>query len=213
MTSYLTATGWRSLLLAVGGIEPAEPASPSPPATFLDGLRRGDPESWRHLFEDESGPIYRYAYSRLGSREDAEDVTNQVFAEAWNAIERYRDEGLPVRAWLFGIARRLASRHHARFMTRNGHVSIDALQVEGSPDAVSADQLALAQALAALEPAYAEVLSLRYVHGLPLAEVAAVLKTSVDGVKGRQKRALEALRRQMGVPELASPRSTERTAG
>lgn len=192
---------WRGLLLAVSGIEPAEAPALPPSASFLDRLQQSDPEAWRHLFENESAALYRYAFSRLGSREDAEDVTNQVFAEAWNAIKRYRDEGLPVRAWLFGIARHLTSRHRARFMTRNAQVSIDALQVEGSADAVSVDQLALVQALAALEPAHAEVLSLRFVHGLSLVEVAAVIKTSVDGVKGRQKRALDALRRQLSTTE------------
>jgi RNA polymerase sigma-70 factor (ECF subfamily) len=194
--------GWQALTLAVNGIEPVERAVVSPAPSFLDGLRRGDQDVWRRLFEDESPAIYRYAYSRLGSREDAEDVTNLVFAEAWNAIARYRDEGLPVRAWLFGIARRIASRHRARFMARNAHLSIDALQLEGSADAVSVDQVALAQALASLDAGHAEVLSLRFIHGLSLMEVAVILKTSVDGVKGRQKRGLEALRRQLGVPAL-----------
>ena len=194
--------GWQALALAVNGIEPVERAVVSPAPSFLGGLRRGDPDVWRRLFEDESPAIYRYAYSRLGTREDAEDVTNLVFAEAWNAIERYRDEGLPVRAWLFGIARRLASRHRARFMARNADLSIDALQVEGSADAVSVDQVDLAQALASLDAGHTEVLSLRFVHGLSLMEVAVILKTSVDGVKGRQKRGLEALRRQLGVPAL-----------
>jgi RNA polymerase sigma factor (sigma-70 family) len=103
--------GWQALALAVNGIEPVERAVVSPAPSFLDGLRRGDQDVWRRLFEDESPALYRYAYSRLGTREDAEDVTNLVFAKAWNAIERYRDEGLPVRAWLFGIARRIASVH------------------------------------------------------------------------------------------------------
>jgi RNA polymerase sigma-70 factor (ECF subfamily) len=185
------------LLLAVSGVEPA-PAPTSPPAgSYLDALRRGDPDAWRHLFEDESPALYRYAFSRLGSREDAEDVTNQVFAEAWRAIGRFRDEGLPLRAWLFGIARRVAPRHRARFMARSPQISLDALQVEGSADAVSPEHLALAEALAGLEPSQAEVLSLRFIHGLSLAEVAAVVCSSIDGVKGRQKRGLEALRHRL----------------
>jgi RNA polymerase sigma-70 factor (ECF subfamily) len=79
-------------------------------------------------------------------------------------------------------------------MARNPQVSIEALNLEGSADAVDEERMALAQALAGLDPAQTEVLTLRFIHGLSLAEVAAILKTSVDGVKGRQKRALEALR-------------------
>jgi RNA polymerase sigma factor (sigma-70 family) len=59
--------------------------------------------------------------------------------------------------------------------------------------------MALAEALAALEVSQAEVLSLRFVHGLSLAEVASVIGVSVDGVKGRQKRGLEALRARLVV--------------
>jgi RNA polymerase sigma-70 factor (ECF subfamily) len=186
--------GWRALLLALSSPGTVETQSPPASAGFLDALRRGDHDAWRRLFEEESPALYRYALSRLGAREDAEDVTNQVFAEAWRGMGRYRDEGLPVRAWLFGIARRLTSRHRARFMARNPQVSIEALNLEGSADAVDEERMALAQALAGLDPAQTEVLTLRFIHGLSLAEVAAILKTSVDGVKGRQKRALEALR-------------------
>ena len=188
---------WPRLLLALSGAPQAEAPDTAPDTSFLYSLRRGDHDAWRHLFEDESPALYRYAFSRLGNREDAEDVTNQVFVEAWNAVGRFRDEGLPIRAWLFGIARRLASRHRARFMARNAQISLEALQVEGAHDAVSDEQLALAQALASLDAGQAEVLTLRYIHGLSLAEVAAILRTSVDGVKGRQKRALEALRHEL----------------
>jgi RNA polymerase sigma-70 factor, ECF subfamily len=185
---------FQGLVLALRNPDPV--VAPAPPANtgFIQALKRGDHDAWRRLFEEESPALYRYAYSRLGAREDAEDVTNQVFAEAWKGLDRFQDEGLPVRAWLFGIARRLASRHRARFMARNPQISVDALELEGSADAVDAEQMALAHALAGLEAGQAEVLSLRFLHGLSLAEVAAVLKTSVDGVKGRQKRALEALR-------------------
>ena len=193
--------GWQWLVLAVSGAELAEAPSLAPDASFIDRLRRGDQESWRRLFEEESAALYRYALSRLGKPEDAEEVTNLVFAEAWRNAERYRDEGLPVRAWLFGIARRLAARHRARFMSRNAQVSVAALQIEGLSDAVSVEQLALAQAIASLDPGHAEVIGLRFLHGLSLAEVAAVIKTSVNGVKGRQRRALEALRRALEEPE------------
>lgn len=196
------AATWHGLLLALSGVRPAEAPDVSPDASFLDALHRGDHDAWRRLFEDESPALYRYALSRLGNREDAEDVTNHVFAEAWNAIGRFRDEGHPLRAWLFGIARRLASRHHARFMARNAQVSIESMQLEGSSDAVSVEQIALAEALASLDPAQTELLSLRFIHGLSLAEVAAIFKTSVDGVKGRQRRSLEALRERLAPQDI-----------
>ena len=193
------ATWSHRLLLALSRDVTEAPASEAgAPAAYLDALRRGDPDSWRVLFEEESPAIYRYALSRLGSPEDAEDVANQVFEEAWGAIHRYRDQGLPLRAWLFGIARNLAGAHRRRFMQSNAQVSVDALEVEGHTDAERAEMLDLVDAIASLETSHAEVISLRYVHGLSLAETAAVLRTTVNGVKGRQQRALAALKRRLG---------------
>jgi len=165
-----------------------------PPASFVDALRGGDQDAWRRFFEDEMPAIFRYSYSRLGSREDAEEVTNQVFAEAWSSIKRYRDEGLPLRAWLFGIARNLAGTHRRRFMARNAQVSVDALDLPDDSTADRAAYLDLVNALQTIEASQAEVVALRFIHGLSLEETAGVLRTTVDAVKGRQKRALIALR-------------------
>jgi RNA polymerase sigma factor (sigma-70 family) len=185
-------------LLLLLAAKPAEEVSPAPATGFLASLRRGDHDAWRSLFEAESATIHRYAFSRLGRAEDAEDVTNQVFEEAWRSMARYRDEGLPLRAWLFGIARNLAASHRRRFMGRNAQVSIDALQIEGRADAAQTEMLDLVRALASIDPGQAETISLRYIHGLSLIETANVLGTTVDGVKGRQQRALAALKQRLG---------------
>jgi len=195
----LGATWLERLLLAISsGVAEDAPSQRGPAFAYVESLQRGDHESWRLLFDEESAALYRYVFSRLGNAEDAEDVTNQVFEEAWRSIGRYRDEGLPLRAWLFGIARNVAGSHRRRFMGRNAQVSIDALQIEGRPDAVHTEMLDLVRALASIDPAQAETISLRYIHGLSLIETAAVLGTTVDGVKGRQQRALAALKRRLG---------------
>jgi RNA polymerase sigma factor (sigma-70 family) len=72
-----------------------------------------------------------------------------------------------------------------------------ALEAFDAPDermAMDAETLDLARAIQGLDRVQAEVVSLRFIFGLSLQETAAVLGTSVDGVKGRQARALKALR-------------------
>jgi RNA polymerase sigma-70 factor (ECF subfamily) len=196
----VSGAGWVHRLFMAIDQQAATEVAPSSGSSeaYLDQLRGGNPDSWRRLFDEESAALYRYAFSRLGRTEDAEDVTNQVFEEAWRGIGRYRDEGLPLRAWLFGIARNLAGNHRRRFMTRNAQLSVDSLQVEGHPDAARAEMIDLAEAISSLDSGQAEVISLRYIHGLSLLETAAVLKTTVDGVKGRQQRALAALKTKLG---------------
>jgi RNA polymerase sigma-70 factor (ECF subfamily) len=198
MLSASSVNRFAHLLLALE--QQAAAHAPAPPhASFLDALRNGDSDAWRRLFEEEMPAIFRYARSRLGSHEDAEDVTNQVFAEAWRGIKRYRDEGLPLRAWLFGIARNVAGSHRRRFMARNAQLSADSLDLPDDSTIDRAAFLDLVNALQAIEASQAEVVALRFVHGLSLEETASVLKTSVDAVKGRQKRALVALRERLGA--------------
>ena len=71
-------------------------------APGVGALRDKDPDAWRALFAHEAAAIYRYVRGRVGSADDAEDLTSQVFEEAWRHIETLRDHGLPARAWLFG---------------------------------------------------------------------------------------------------------------
>jgi RNA polymerase sigma-70 factor (ECF subfamily) len=163
----------------------------------MNALRGGDQDAWRRVFEEEMPALFRYAYSRLGTHEDAEEVTNQVFVEAWRSIGRYRDDGLPLRAWLFGIARNLAGAHRRRFMARNAQISAHALDLPDGSTVDRAAYLDLVTALQSIEALQAEVVALRYIHNLSLEETAGVLKTTVDAVKGRQKRALIAPRERL----------------
>ncbi len=65
------------------------------------------------------------------------------------------------------------------------------------PEATT-DQIALAAAIAELPKADAEVITLRFLHGLSLQETAEVMRTSLDAVKARQSRALKKLRGLLG---------------
>ncbi|MCK9518127.1 MAG: sigma-70 family RNA polymerase sigma factor [Dehalococcoidia bacterium] len=160
----------------------------------IERLRARDPQTWSLLFEREVAAIYRYALSGLGRPEDAEDVTSAVFAAAWEGADRLRDHGLPARAWLFGIARNIIGTHRRWLLRRPPVLALEAFDQPESDRGLSPELLDLAQALQRLNRGQAEVVSLRFIHGLSLEETASVLETSVEGVKGRQARALAALR-------------------
>lgn len=184
----------------------AESRPPSAPASVTSGaeieaLRGRDPEAWRLLFEREMRSIYRYALGRLGDGSRAEDATAEVFEAAWQNATSLADRGLPPRAWLFGIARNVVGTHWRRWFRQPPQLSLDALEAPSTNGAIDHDAIDLSQAIARLEPAHAEVITLRFVHGLSLQEAAATLEVSVDAIKGRQARALSALR------EILSPGS------
>lgn len=166
-------------------------------ASEIDRLRNRRADAWNEFFVREMPAIYRYALSRLVSAADAEDATSHTFEEAWEHAERLEDEGLPARAWLFGIARNVVNTYRRRRLRRPPPVALEAFDGGAADPSLEPELLDLARALSALEGGQAEVISLRFVHGLSLEETAAVLETTVDGVKGRQARALATLREKL----------------
>lgn len=159
----------------------------------IAALRSRNATAWEALFRNEVDALYRYVVSRLGP-DAAEDATGSIFEEAWKSAESLRDQGLPARAWLFGIARNVVNRHRRRWFRRPPVLSLDAARDLGTSEPERAELLDLASAIHRLPADQAEVITRRFVHGLSAPEAAAVLAVSTDAVRGRQKRALATLR-------------------
>jgi RNA polymerase sigma-70 factor, ECF subfamily len=64
-----------------------------------------NPDDFSDLFDRYAIKVYRYVYSRVNHHESAEDITSQVFLDAFKHITQYKPVG-PFAAWLFTIARR-----------------------------------------------------------------------------------------------------------
>jgi len=144
--------------------------------------------------------IYRHVYYRVGPN-DAEDVTQQVFFQAWRAFGRYRQTTAPFVAWLFTIA------HNAivSFYRRNkGAYSLDADIVErASEDRVEGpvetrmEHERARRAMALLKPDQQQVLAMRFLEDLTPRDISAALGKSEGSVRVIQHRALQELRRLM----------------
>ena len=189
------ALPWRvSGFAAVRRLPPNDPGGGPAASPAIDSLRGRDPDAWRDLFEAEMPAIFRYARARLGDPGRAEDATSDVFEQAWRSAHRLEDHGLPVRAWLFGIARNVVNSQRRSWFRRPPELTLDGFETADAHATLSAERLDLARAIASLEHAHGEVITLRFVHGLSLQETADVLDASVDAIKGRQARALAALK-------------------
>lgn len=202
--SSLTLPAGQSLLsglavvrAALGSPEPIRADSDLPAEPGIEALRRRDPGSWRALFARETASIYRYVFARLGDPEDAEDVTSEVFEEAWRHIESLEDRQLPPRAWLFGLARNIVARRRRKLFRQPPVLAIEAFDGSGGDPGADAEILDLVRAVAELSQSHGEVITLRFIHGLSLQETAVALRTTVDSIKGRQARALGELRKRL----------------
>jgi len=65
---------------------------------------KGDGEAFTQLYERHFDGIYRYIYIRLGNQSEAEDLTQEVFVKALEAIGSYKWRNLPFAPWLFPIS-------------------------------------------------------------------------------------------------------------
>ena len=161
----------------------------------------GDEGAFAQLYEEHFDRIYRYVYLRLGNRTEAEDLTQEVFVKALEAIGSYKWRNLPFTSWLFRIAHnqvidycRKDRRWEREYWDDN--IAIDA----PSPEAIAEREFEaeeLRERIKKLSPAQREVISLRFGAELSLAEVAKALGKSTGTVKALQYNAIVALRKMM----------------
>lgn len=146
---------------------------------------------------DELDGVYAYLLSRVGSRPDAEDLTQQV---ALKALPRLRADAnsAEIRAYLYTTARSaLAGFWSARYRLPEFELPDDAADPErGRPPVASAEASAwLEQTLAALPAHYRELLELRFLRGCSIRETARAMGKTPGAVKVMQLRALRAAAR------------------
>jgi RNA polymerase sigma-70 factor (ECF subfamily) len=159
---------------------------------------RLDPSAFAELYRSHHAAIARYILRRVGDAHEAEDLVGDVFVSALQHLPRYRQRGLPVRAWLY----RMATNRVNRWVRREGRRL--QLHQQAPSNGEAADPLRhdgelqrARSALMSLPPKYQAVLALYYLEGLPVDEVALTLGCRAGTVKSRLARAREAMRRRL----------------
>ncbi len=177
----------------------------SVPREVIAKARDGSPEDTGELYSRYHQSIYRYLYYRIGDPQIAEDLTADVFLRMVQALPSYQLGAVPFQAWLFQVARNVAIDHFRRTSAHpisaiDENLRLDGQGLESQVDhrIASAD---LAVALSRLDDTQRDVLLLRFIEGLPIAETAQVLHKSEDSVKALQRRGLLALRAMFDVKE------------
>ncbi len=145
-----------------------------------------------------------YAFCALGgrSREEAEDLTAQIFERALRAIDRYEERGAPFSAWLLRIAAHVVADRARRAAPLDDATPLDDDDgaadgaADGTPDWTEEWELAtwLRGHLAALPEDQRRVVWLRYYEDRSFGDVAARMDRSENAVKQLLRRALATVR-------------------
>jgi RNA polymerase sigma-70 factor (ECF subfamily) len=170
-------------------------------AALIEGAVAGDADAFGELYLLHLDAIYRYVFYRVGDPSDAEDLTEQVFLNAWKALPNYERRKSPFASWLYRIAHNAVVDYHRR--QRPAVLVPSREEVEWVSDqplpveqVIKAEEVAeLAAAIAQLPDDQQQVIVLRFIEGLKHVEVARIMGKSEGACRVIQHRALVALSR------------------
>ncbi|HEY6308661.1 MAG TPA: sigma-70 family RNA polymerase sigma factor [Candidatus Angelobacter sp.] len=158
-----------------------------------------DPSRFAELYEKNFHRVYAFVARRVRDRDEAEDLTAEVFHEALRNLGRFQWRGAPFAAWLLRIAANTLADRRQR-AARNGGISADDPadgEAVPSVQAEAESRAMLYQLVDRLPPDQRLVILRRFVDQKSSREIAQELGRSEGAIKQLQFRALETLRSKM----------------
>jgi RNA polymerase sigma-70 factor (ECF subfamily) len=165
--------------------------------------RAGDLDAFSQVYDRYERQIFRYAYHILGNRDDADDIKQETFVKAYQAIGSFRSES-SLQTWLLRICGNLCrdkiKSWDRRKVTYDSTLRDDVL---GSSDEADSPQSILERkemteiifkALRGMPPAQREIIVLHEVEDMSYEEIAAVVGCSRTSIKLRIFRARKNLK-------------------
>ncbi len=173
---------------------------------WIEQTLRGDREAFGQLMHRYAGAVYNLAYRMLGSAEEAEDASQEIFLRAYTRLSSF-DQARRFSTWLLSIGSnycidRLRRRRYT-WMTLDD-VAFTLPSTERGPERSALDQerrAAVQRALQRLPENYRLVTVLRYWQDLSYDEIARVTGLTESAIKTRLHRARHMLAEALGPEE------------
>jgi RNA polymerase sigma-70 factor (ECF subfamily) len=163
----------------------------------------GDADAFSYIYEKNVTRIYNYIYYRIGSEDDAEDLTARVFHRAFGHIEKYQEKGVPFTAWLYRIAHNLTANWY-RDTQRRKEISLEDqldLPHQGEPPERQVERTQekeiLMKAIRRLPPDRQQLILLKYLEDLTNGEIAVIMGRTEGAIKSLYHRSLISLREEI----------------
>ncbi|MFH1169379.1 MAG: sigma-70 family RNA polymerase sigma factor [Chloroflexota bacterium] len=156
----------------------------------------GDTEAFGRLYSIYVERIYRYAFYKVRDKMTAEDITEEVFIKAWNAIGSCRGKEKTFSPWLYRIA------HNCMvdtFRSQPRQQSLEAEDMSAVSDPkleleAGLDQMDLLEAVSSLPRNQWQVIVLKFIDGLDNREIGQVTGKKQGAIRALQMRGLATLR-------------------
>lgn len=172
-------------------------SQPSDDSELVTAAQQGDREAFGSLVERYQDRVYNTLVRVVGSREDALDVTQEAFVQAYVKLASFRGES-KFFTWLYRIAMNLALSHRRK---RRPNLSVDEMRQnigeepisdQASPEKVAISQehaATVQQALAELGDQHCQILVLREMENCSYEEISEILEMPIGTVRSRLFRA------------------------
>lgn len=163
---------------------------------------KSDPESYAKLYDTYVEQIYRFVYFKVSSREEAEDLTSDVFLKAWHYVQEGRDIK-NFKALLYKIARNCIIDLYRKKSAKPESYLEDQMEKgfeagDGGAwlkkETAVLDSEQIIKALKKLKQEYQEVITLRYVDELEVSEIAEIVGKGQVTVRVTLHRAITKLK-------------------
>ena len=155
---------------------------------------QSNPPDFAQLYENNFDRVYAFLARRVSTRDEAQDLTAEVFHQALASIRNFKWQGEPFSAWLYGIAANVLARHRQK-LTATRPVEENDLSSDGD----EIERSILLQNLVALLPQdQRHVLTRRFLDQKSIRDIAQEMGRSEGAIKQLQLRGLENLRDRCG---------------
>jgi RNA polymerase sigma factor (sigma-70 family) len=172
------------------------------------GFRSGHEDSLAEAYRRWSRLVHATALRSTGNAEDAADITQTVFVNAWRGRETYRPEAGSLPGWLMTITRRRIA-DHWESRTRDAKVRSAVESVEPAIDFAPPDtervaaQMFVADEIERLGDPAGRIIRMAFYEDLTHTQIADRLQMPIGTVKSHIRRSLERLRARMEVEDVA----------
>ena len=160
-----------------------------------------NPENFGPLYEKHYKSIFRFLYQRLNQKDEAHDLTAEVFIKALLNIGKYEFRGKPFISWLYRIAYNELMqffRHKKNHRTINADIQ-DLRFIQEEVDIVYFEEFIpqLKELITGLHPDDLILVEMRYFERRPYKEIAEILELSEVNAKVKMHRIIEKLKIQL----------------
>jgi RNA polymerase sigma-70 factor, ECF subfamily len=157
-----------------------------------------DPSRFAELYENNFERVYAYILRRVRNREEAEDLTSEVFHQALENIGRFEWRGVPFAAWLFRIAANAIVDRWKSAAKESGNPTREDPEEITEPDLDEIEHCAeLFRLVNSLPADQRRGIEMRFTEEKSIREIAQGLRRTEGAVKQLQFRALQNLRTRM----------------